>query len=106
MAYNLNLNDSKTFERISYLYYYKNNILGCKDCNIINPSPPKEFLKCFGGSLDYSEYNKKNIINVNKHIIYNHEKDPIKFIPHHIEEINIIQKNYELKRSKPLFSQN
>jgi len=103
MAYNYSLKDNQLFDRVWYIYYYRNYLNSGKIWNeIINPWPPKELLKCFGGKLTREEYKIKN--NTIDYITsYNSSSDLIQYIPIHINEFNIKPTDkYRLKRKKPL----
>lgn len=61
MAYNFEINDEKVWERCSLLYQLRETIEKNKILDKINPAPPKEVLKEFGGELSRDEY--KNILS-------------------------------------------
>ena len=56
MAFNLEKQDEKVWERCSLLYQLRENITDNSDTKI-NPAPPKEVLKEYGGELSRDEYN-------------------------------------------------
>ena len=107
-----NLLYSKTL-LIQLLYkMYKKYI---KDTTII-PSPPKEILICFGGSVTYEEYNKLKLnyiniiyppmvsINIEFEKVNFNKKENIKSIPITDNQINNAKNNLLLKRKKPIKS--
>jgi len=58
MSYNINLTDSKTWKRNSWIYKLYSFIE--KDIQIF-PALPKEILKKFGGNLSINEFREKNL---------------------------------------------
>ena len=105
LSYNIDINDSKIWDRQTNIYILKNII--DKDNNyIINPAPPRQCLKFFGGNLSILEYRKSFFI-LNKE--YRYLLPPMMSIISSIEEYNKdIKKKYEkndnfvIKRTKPL----
>jgi hypothetical protein len=120
LAYNINLNDGKLWERYNLLHFLYKKIFNMEIK--ISPSPPKELLKMFGGHLTIEEYRKKTqyLGNFSKSFrtllppmttifpiieetlkdnnINNDER--LKPIP--LNEIKIHRSDLKLKRSKPL----
>ena len=65
-SYNLNINDTRVWDRYSLmklLYYYinKDKITSVADI-VINPAGPKELLEKYGGSMTIEEYRKNSKI--------------------------------------------
>lgn len=56
MSFNLEKQDEKVWDRCSLLYQLKENITNISNKKI-NPAPPKEVLKDYGGELSRDEYN-------------------------------------------------
>ena len=57
LSYNFEKNDEKVWERCSLLYQLRESIDKEKGSNRIQPAPPKEVLKEYGGELSRNEYN-------------------------------------------------
>jgi len=112
MAYNMDLNDYKIWDRQSNIYQMKNRI-DPDNKIIIQPAPPRQTLKMFGGPLDISEY-RESFFLLNKE--YRYFFPPMISIVGLIEEDNRlmnseikINKNYNqpyVRRSKPLQNSN
>ena len=74
LAYNLSLNDNKTWDRISLLYHLRNSIFNnlypidtgaLSDIKILDDiisAPPRCMLKIYGGKLTIEEFRNKSII--------------------------------------------
>jgi len=112
IAYNMDLNDCKIWDRQSNIYQMKNRI-DPDNKIIIQPAPPRQTLKMFGGPLDISEY-RESFFSLNKE--YRYFFPPMISIVGLIEEDNRyvngeikINKNYNqpyIRRSKPLQNSN
>lgn len=90
LAYNFELRDEKVWERCSLLYQMKNNI----DEKKIEPSPPKEIMKEFGGEISREEY---------RNIIDNGESSYLKLLPPMISSVIMIeQRNNSTKQINQL----
>ena len=120
LAYNINLNDGKLWDRYTLLHFLYKKIFNMEIR--ISPAPPKELLKMFGGPLSIEEYRKKTqyLGNFSKSfrtllppmttifpIVEETLKDNninaeerLKPIP--LNEIKIHRSDLKLKRSKPL----
>jgi hypothetical protein len=120
LAYNINMNDGKIWERYNLLHFlYK------KMFNIdikISPAPPKELLTMFGGQLTIEEFRKKTqylgnfsksfrillppmttIFPIVEETLKDNtmnNKERLKPIP--LNEIKIHRSDLKLKRTKPL----
>jgi hypothetical protein len=107
MAYNIDLNDYKIWDRQSNIYQMKNRI-DPENKISIHPAPPRQTLKMFGGPLDINKFRESFFI-VNKEFRY--------FFPPMIsiictieednknstEKVNNRQTNHNiLRRNKPL----
>lgn len=57
ISYNFEKKDEKVWERCSLLYQLRESIENKNNSNRIQPAPPKEILKEFGGELSREEYN-------------------------------------------------
>lgn len=101
-SYNVNMNDSKIWERYSLLKNMYSEILN----NNINISlaAPKEILQKYGGSVSIEDYRKSLDTNLK---IYRHIIPPLAPIISYIEEKNKCENGnkineIKIKRSKPL----
>lgn len=101
-SYNVNMNDSKIWERYSLLKNMYSEILN----NNINISlaAPKEILKKYGGPISIDDYRKSLDTNLK---IYRHIIPPLAPIISFIEEKNKCENGnkineIKIKRSKPL----
>jgi len=106
MAYNIDLNDYKIWDRQSNIYQMKNKI-DPENKISIHPAPPRQTLNMFGGPLDINKFRESFFI-VNKEFRY--------FFPPMISIIGIIEEDNNisnnninrqsnktiLKRNKPL----
>lgn len=111
MAYNLSLNDSKIWERVSLLYYLRNKV--CNTTNEICVAPPKYLLKMFGGELDIEEFRHKstllhqfklvmpNVLSITKHYEETNYSDNSTY-QNNFKNKKKSEDNLILKRSKPL----
>jgi hypothetical protein len=120
LAYNININDNKVWERYNLLHFLYKKIFNC-DIRI-SPSPPRELLTMFGGPLTIEEYRKKTqylgnftksfrtllppmttIFPIVEETLKDdsiNNRDRLKPIP--LNEIKIHRSDLKLKRSKPL----
>lgn len=57
LSFNFEKKDEKVWERCSLLYQLRDSISKEKDDTRIQPAPPKEMLKEYGGELSREEYN-------------------------------------------------
>ena len=101
-SYNVNMNDSKIWERFSLLKNMYSDILN----NNINISlaAPKEILQKYGGSISIEDYRKSLDTNLK---IYRHIIPPLAPIMSYIEEKNKYENlnkinEMKIKRTKPL----
>jgi len=113
MAYNIDLNDNKIWERQANIYQLKNKI-DPENKISIHPAPPRQTLEMFGGLLSINEY-RQTFFVLNRE--YRHIYPPMISIIGVIEEINRdisgvtkikIDKssdNLIIKRKKPLIKQ-
>ena len=107
MAYNIDLNDYKIWDRQSNIYQMKNKI-DPENKISIHPAPPRQTLNMFGGPLDINKFRESFFI-VNKEFRY--------FCPPMISIIGIIEEDNKnvsnlnnnrqvnhtmLRRNKPL----
>jgi len=104
MAYNIDLNDYKIWDRQSNIYQMKNKI-DPENKISIHPAPPRQTLNMFGGPLDINKFRESFFI-VNKEFRY--------FFPPMISIISFIEEDNKnisnnkqsnqtiLKRNKPL----
>jgi hypothetical protein len=105
LAYNLDINDSKIWDRQSYIYQMKNHIDPDNKINI-HPAPPRQVLQMFGGPLSIQEY-RESFYLVNKEYRY--------FLPPMISIVGLIEEDVKdnsyssnkynrliIKRRKPL----
>lgn len=77
LAYNIDINDNKVWERHSLIYLLYNNIT-CENLRIkLFPAPPRQNLKKFGGNLTIEEFRIKSTIIKNSRFII-HPMVPIK----------------------------
>ena len=110
MAYNLDLNDYKMWDRQSNIYQMKNKI----DPNNkvpINPAPPRQILDIFGGPLTISKY-RESFFMLNKEFRYFYppmisivgtiEEDNRDITGCHRIKLNKNSNNLIIKRNKPL----
>jgi hypothetical protein len=106
LAYNIELNDYKVWERSSLLNQLQFDIT--KNCKNIFPAPNKYLLKSFGGGMDINEF-RNNSINIDKS--YRFIIPPLTSIIPIIEVKNNnkpknvsinINKELVLRRTKPL----
>jgi hypothetical protein len=97
LAYNLDLNDDKVWERTALIYDIKNNIF--KDDITINPSSSRYILIKFGGNTTIENYRKNNIFLDKKYKIMIPPTISLKI---QVEEQKDKNNNYKLKRNKPL----
>ena len=111
MAYNLDVNDNKVWERQSNIYQLKNKI--DPDNNIsIHPALPRQILNIFGGPLNIKEYRETFFL---LNIEYRYILPPMISINCIFEELLLnnsinkkVEKNYDnllIKRKKPLIKQ-
>ena len=108
MAYNIDLNDSKIWDRQSNIYQMKNKI-DPENKLSIHPAPPRQTLNMFGGPLDINKFRESFFI-LNKEFRYFFP--PMISIIGTIEEdnknvtnINNRQINHTiLRRNKPLIN--
>jgi len=107
MAYNIDLNDYKIWDRQSNIYQMKNKIDPSNKISI-HPAPPRQTLIMFGGPLDINKYRESFFI-INKEFRY--LVPPMISIIGTIEEDNRNTTNYSqnnknnhnlLRRTKPL----
>lgn len=107
-SYNLDMDDSQTWNRYSLLKKIYNQIF--KNNSEIKLAPPREVFEKFGGTVKYEDY-KKNCYKLNKE--YRFIMPPMTSIVPLIEEGNgdnklnlkladLNKKNLILKRNKPL----
>lgn len=109
MAYNLDLNDYKIWDRQANIYQMKNKI-DPENIYTIQPAPPRQSLKIFGGPLNIEEF-RESFYVINKEFRY--------FLPPMISIVGMIEeynkdlsekckiRNSEhnfIRRSKPLIS--
>lgn len=103
-AYNFELRDEKVWERCSLLYQLKDTVIN--NIDKINPSPPKQILKEFGGEISRDEYNE---------LLMSIDYSYLKLLPpmisstilieqrsKHIDLIDYNLVDLKLKRSKPV----
>jgi len=120
LAYNINLNDNKVWERYNLLHFLYKKVFNA-DIRI-SPSPPRELLTMFGGPLSIDEFRKKTqylgnftksfrtllppmttIFPIVEETLKDdtmNNKDRLKPIP--LNEIKIHRSDLKLKRTKPL----
>ena len=101
-SYNINMNDSKIWERYSLLKIMYFEILN--DTINISLAAPKEILKKYGGSVSIEDYRKSLDTNLK---VYRHIIPPLSPIISYIEEKNKCENGnkineIKIKRSKPL----
>lgn len=109
MAYNLDLNDYKIWDRQANIYQMKNKI-DIENIYTIQPAPPRQTLKIFGGPLDIENF-RESFYVINKEFRY--------FLPPMISIVGMIEEyNRDLsekcktrssdhnfiRRSKPLLN--
>jgi len=112
MAYNIDINDYKIWDRQSNIYQMKNKI-DPENKTTIHPAPPRQTLEMFGGPLDINKYRESFFI-VNKE--YRYFFPPMISLIGLIEEDNVNLTNYSntnkqnnqtmLRRNKPLSNKN
>ena len=112
MAYNIDINDYKIWDRQSNIYQMKNKIDPHNKISI-HPAPPRQTLNMFGGPLDIHKFRESFFI-VNKE--YRYIFPPMISIISLIEEDNKNISNYTnvykqsnqqmLRRTKPLLNRN
>ena len=114
-AYNIDLNDNRVWERLSLLNYYYSKVNKSDNINeyILNPAPPRQILKLFGGTISIEEFRKNNYFIAKE---YHYLLPPLIPMMAAIDEIpkdNPIDtakinnnNSLKLKRSKPLPSFN
>ena len=112
MAYNIDINDYKIWDRQSNIYQMKNKI-DPENKISIHPAPPRQTLEMFGGPLDINKYRETFFI-VNKE--YRYFFPPMISLIGLIEEDNVNLTNYTninkqsnkvmLKRNKTLINKN
>ncbi len=83
MAYNLDLNDYKIWDRQANIYQLK-NIIDPENNIVIHPAPPRQTLKMFGGPLSIEEFRESFFI-LNREFRY--------FIPPMVSIIGIIEED-------------
>jgi hypothetical protein len=81
MAYNLDLNDYKIWDRQANIYQMKNKI-DIDNKYTIQPAPPRQTLKIFGGPLNIEQY-RESFYVINKEFRY--------FLPPMISIVGIIE---------------
>jgi len=110
LSYNIDINDSKIWERQANIYQLKNKIDPDNKLTIY-PAPPRQVLDMFGGNLSIEEY-RKTFFYLNKE--YRYKLPTMISLVGVIEEINkdICTKtslkakdNYVIKRKTPLQKQ-
>jgi hypothetical protein len=57
LAYSIDKNDNKLWEKIALMKLYL-KLIGKDNVNKILPAPPKEILKSFGGTMSIEDYRK------------------------------------------------
>lgn len=80
LAFNLEIQDEKVWERCSLLYQLKDKVLD--ESEKIIPAPPKEILKEYGGELSRDEYNN---------LLYSIDYSFIKLLPPMISSTILIE---------------
>lgn len=104
------LRDTKTLERTSLLNKLHNQLIKDEENIILNPAPPREMLKMFGGTMTIEHFrNQSNRIKKEWRIIippmtsiaFNIEEFTKKPIDQKINELVKSSDTYILKRNKP-----
>jgi len=105
-SYNINLNDSKIWDRYSLLNFMKIKIDNTNDIEVIIPAPPRQALEMFGGPMNIEEFRMSSLYLTKQYIHLLPPMIPIYGILDELPRNQNNKNNFKLKRSKPLLSQN
>jgi hypothetical protein len=119
LSYNINLNDTKLWERYNLLHFLYKKMFNLN--NKISPAPARELLKMFGGPLTVEEFRRKTeylgsfsksfrtilppmttIIPIVEEVLKDNSMNDERLKPIPLNEIKLHKSDLKLKRNKPL----
>lgn len=105
-SYNVNLHDSKIWDRYALLNFMKSKIDNRLDIESIIAAPPRQALKMFGGPIGIEEFRMNSIALTKQYSYLLPPMIPIFGVLDEIPRNQISKNNFKLKRTKPLISYN
>lgn len=79
---------------INLMYKMYGDVLEKENIKVIQPSPPREILKIFGGKVDYTQYNNMKKKNYSNYFLF--PKIPVNI---YVENYDIINSNFKTLKS-------